>query len=142
MKQILLFLLITALAGCQKKDVDPTLPTNDALYKTWLLTQILRDNQFMDYTQSKFVVTFPRDGNLLGSQPSTSVASCCSPIAFEGTNITIRFIWASRSAPVCALVLCALSPLAGDVTWRIATLTNSSLVLTAGKTMLVFEAKP
>lgn len=142
MKQILLFLLITALVGCQNKDIGPTLPTNDALYKTWRLTQLVRDNQYTDYMQSKFVVTFPRDGNLLGNQLPNSVASCCSPIAFEGTNTTIRFIWASPSAPVCALVLCAQSPLTGDVTWRIATLTTTSLVLTAGKMVLVFEAQP
>ena len=103
---------------------------------------MVRDNQTIDYTQNKFVVTFPRDGNLLGNQPPTSIASCCSPIAFEGTNTTIRFIWASQTAPVCALVLCALSPLTGGVTWQITTLTNDSLVLTEGKTILVFDAQP
>ncbi|WP_020606408.1 hypothetical protein [Spirosoma spitsbergense] len=142
MKQILLFLLITALVGCQKKDINPSLPSNDALYKTWRLSQLVRDNQAMDYSRNEFLVTFPRDGNLLGNQPPNSIASCCSPVAFEGTNTTIRFIWASPSAPICALVLCALSPLSGDVIWRIAALTDTSLVLTAGKTILVFDAQP
>lgn len=139
MKQILLFLLITSLMGCQKKNVDPVLPANDSLYKTWRLTRVWQDGKFMDYTPNKFVVTFPRDGNFFGSQSPISEGSCCSPVAFEGTNTTIRFIWVAPASG-CATVLCLINPLTGGVTWQITTLNDTSLVLTGGNTILVFDA--
>ncbi len=141
MKQILLFLLITSLVGCQKKAIDPSLPSDDALYKTWRLSQVVRDDQTMDYSRNEFVVTFPRDGNFLGSQSPISRGSCCSPVAFEGTNTTIKFIWVAPASG-CATVLCLINPLSGGVTWQITTLTNTSLVFTSGETVLVFDAQP
>lgn len=67
MKRILLFLLITALTGCQKKDVNPALPAYEGLYKTWKLTQVSYNGKPIPPEQYITTVTFPRDGNFRGS---------------------------------------------------------------------------
>lgn len=141
MKRILIFVLLTVFVSCQKKDVAPRLPTNNGLYKTWRLTQIVQGNKSVETTSYNFTVTFPRDGSFTGNAPKNSLAPCCSPVAFEGTNVAIRFIWGTP-APNCASVHCLLSPLSGGVTWQITTLNDTSLILVGGNTLLEFEAQP
>lgn len=136
---IVLFML-SSLMGCQQKDVGVGLPTADALYRRWQLTQVSYDGQPTDHEQYITVVTFPRDGSFRGNQPKDA-RWCCRPIAFEGTDAAIRFIW-DTSDPICALINCRMSPLWADIDWQITTLTNEQLVLMSDKRTLLFRPSP
>lgn len=140
MKRWLALLLLSSSMGCKKNDIDTGLPTAGALYRTWRLTGTSYDGRATDYEQYITVVTFPRNGSFWGDQPKDN-RWCCTPISFEGTNAVIRFIW-DTSNPNCALLNCRLSPLWAGVDWRIITLTNEWLVLTGGKTTLIYEPVP
>jgi hypothetical protein len=140
MPRFLIFLFLGLLMGCRDKAVVPGLPTDDALYRTWQLTQVFYDGQPVSGDPFPETVTFPRDGSFRGSLPNDS-RWCCSPVSFEGTNKAIRFIW-DTSSPICAVINCRLSVLAGNVNWQITTLNPAELVLTGERTILVFKAQP
>lgn len=137
---LLLILLVVSSVACQKDDANIGLPESDVLYRTWRLTGTLYEGQDIDHEQYITVVTFTRDGNFRGTQ-SKDDRWCCMPVAFEGTDNAIRFIW-DTSNPSCALLNCRVSPLWAGVDWRITTLTNKRLVLTGDKMTLTYEPIP
>jgi len=141
MKRIALLLLLISLVGCQKDDAGATVSPPDVqlLYNTWQLTQIVVDNKVQDNSIS-VVVTFPKNGNYRDGLPNDT-RWCCTASRYELVdNRSIRFIYQPSAS--CAAVNCLASPLTGDVLWQITTLTETSLVLTEGKTRLVFERRP
>ena len=133
MKQLASLFLLIVLLGCQKEGVEAGMtpdPIDPALlYRTWQTTQITTDGQAQDNAQPT-VVTLPQDGNIRGDQPD-DINWCCKPSRFEVSGNTLKFVYQTVSS--CAAVFCAPSPLRGDVTWQITTLTDTSLVLTSGK---------
>ena len=137
-----LLLIIYLLTACQKdNDVGLGLPTAETLYHTWRLTQVLyngQDTRSADqYIQT---VTFARDGKFLRGQKKDN-RWCCGPVSFKGNDTAIQFIW-DTSDPACELINCRMSALRAGIIWQITTLTAGQLVLTDGKTTLIFEPEP
>jgi len=139
MKRLAPLLLLIALVGCHKKDVEPALPTNELLYRTWQLSQSFYDSKLTLPDQFVDIVTFSKSGYFQEGLPD-GTRWCCSPSRFEGNNESIRFIW-DTSNPTCAFIDCRASPLTDGVTWQITTLTQTSLVLTRDRVRLEFVAK-
>jgi hypothetical protein len=136
---LLSILFLSQILACRKPGQDISLPESDQLYRTWRLARKLYDGQVTtDMYPEK--VTFPRDGKFVKEQ-DTKLKSCCAPVRFEGNGTIIRFIW-DTSDPVCALIDCAGSQLQAGVDWHITTLTDTSLVLSGGKTVLEFVPEP
>ena len=137
MNRLLIFLFLGSLLACQNKEAGPNLPTTNALYRSWQLTQVVTNGQPTLLDPVPTVVRFPRDGSFRGALPNDG-RWCCEPVAFEGTNDAIRFIW-DTSSPDCALIRCRASVFTADVTWQITTLDDTRLVLTNNATTLTFE---
>ncbi|WP_080238646.1 hypothetical protein [Spirosoma rigui] len=136
MKRLLVFLFLGSLLACQNKDTGPNLPTSDALYRSWQLTQVLSNGQPVALDPTPTVVTFPRDGSFRGALPNDG-RWCCEPVAFIGSDTSIQFIW-DTSSPTCALVKCRASVFTPDVAWQITTLNDTTLALTSATTTLTF----
>ncbi len=121
--------------------VAPTLTNPEWLYRSWQLTQVVTDGQTLSPQGYVGTATFRSDGTFGDAQPGAVGYGCCEPVAFELKNSVIKFIW-FQSGPGCAKINCISSPLSAETIWQITTLTETSLVLTAGKNKLTFERKP
>ena len=133
MKQILLFLLITSLVGCQKKEV--VLP--DLLYHRWQLVQIQEANSAPKTVAKTTFITFTADGKIRYDETGYD-GSCCVPRRFDRQQQTLVLDYSTDQPEYCKYVdLLCTSVYSPGPRWGIEQVDNQVLWLLVGNKRLI-----
>lgn len=131
MKQILLFLLITALISCQKKNVAPEL-----LYNRWQLVQIQDTNGAPQKVSNQTFISFGVDGKITYDEAGYN-GDCCVPKRFARNDQTLMLDYSTGQPEYCKYVdIACQSPYASGPEWVIKQLDGQQLVLQTGNKLL------
>ena len=135
MKQFLLFLLITALTGCQKKAIGPA----ELLYNRWQLVQVQEANDAPQKVATQTLISFAVDGKIDYDEAGYK-GDCCVPRRFARNNQTLLLDYSTGQPEYCKYVdIACRSPHASGPEWVIKQLDGQQLVLQAGNILLMHK---